>query len=272
MSLSINKNQTALLIQAGLTSTIAILLTACLSVTQTPSSTPTPTPSKTPTQPFPTLAPTITATPIPSLTPTLELVSGVGEELYRDSFDWNTGWEIGSRRYGAVSLFEGRLVISVNTPGTTIIAESPGPNLRDFYAEVNLKSNICSNADEYGLIFRKTPELDHYRFTITCDGGARFSRVVNGTEMGIVPITETFSVFPGSPAENSLAVWVEGDQFRFFINDLQVFEAKDPIIPTGGLGLLVRSRQGGQTTISFEDLLAREIVPKNTPSPTAGSP
>jgi hypothetical protein len=95
---------------------------------------------------------------------------------------------------------------------------------------------------------------------------------VDGVEVSVVPVTETYSVFPGAPAENSLAVKAEGSRFVFFINEVMVFEAKDPVIPAGGLGLIVRSRKGGQTTIAFDDLLVWEIAPTITPSPSTNSP
>jgi hypothetical protein len=259
-------------VQVGLSTALALLLSACINVAPTPTRTPTITPSSTPTQSFPTLAPTRTNTPRPSLTPTLDRSAGLGDILYQTYFERNDGWSIGPGPYGAVSLFEDQLIISVNTTGTSIIADSPAPVLRDFNAELRTVSSICSAVDEYGLVFRRTPEGDHYRFTITCGRGARFSRVEDNIETVLVPVMETYSVVPGPPSKNSLAVRVEGDQFKFFVNEILVFEVKDPVIPAGGIGLIVRSRQGSQVTIAFDDLLVREIAPTIAPSPTAGSP
>jgi hypothetical protein len=95
---------------------------------------------------------------------------------------------------------------------------------------------------------------------------------VDGVEVGVIPVSETFSVFPGAPAENSLAVKAQGNQFQFFINEILVFEAKDPVIQAGEFGLIVRSRKGGQTTIAFDDLLVREIAPTITPGLNTSTP
>jgi hypothetical protein len=131
--------------------------------------------------------------------------------------------------------------------------------------EIEAHSGICENEDEYGLMVRVggggNPTQDsHYRFLITCEGAVRASRFLSGAEAPILPITSSANVLSGAPAVNRIAVSAIGDVFRFFVNDMQVFQVEDGEIPTGKIGVLVRARRGAQTTISFDDFKVWDLA------------
>ena len=119
-------------------------------------------------------------------------------------------------------------------------------------------------------MFRARTIDEHYRFTLRCSGEARVSRILGSGESALIPITSTNLTFPGVPARNKLAVRAAGNTFRFYINDVEVFDLRDGELPSGRVGLIVRSRQEGQTTIAFDNLLIRGLVltPTATDSPT----
>ena len=60
---------------------------------------------------------------------------------------------------------------------------------------------------------------------------------------------------------------MEGDTFRFFINAEEVFSDRDLSLINGRVGLVVRARQSGQTTASFDNFSIR-LVQQN-PASTA---
>jgi hypothetical protein len=137
--------------------------------------------------------------------------------------------------------------------------------LADFLVEMEVHSEICEAGDEFGFMVRTggrgNPRQDsHYRFLITCDGAVRASRFLLGTEAPIKPITPTASVLPGAPAVNRIGVSVIGDEFRFFVNDMQVFQLKDGEIPTGRIGVIVRARRAAQTTVSFDEFRVWDLA------------
>ena len=131
-----------------------------------------------------------------------------------------------------------------------------------------MQPELCTNNDEFGLAFRISESFEHYRFTLNCQGEARVVGVVEGVERILVPNTTTTAIYPGLFLTNRLAVWMQGDQFRFYINGEEVFADRDPALSVGSVGLIVRARQSGQTTAAFEQFSVRSLVPMSSSTPT----
>lgn len=246
---------------------ISILATAaCLSIAACAS------PSAPLASPPPTVADLVTSAPPPTKTappPTRTAIPehriGLGAPDYEDDFVFETGWDTGAFSRGAVSRLDDKLVISVQGSSSTLSSLSPIEPLGDFLVEIAVHSEICEGGDEFGLMVRAggrgNPLQDsHYRFLITCEGSIRASRFLSGAEAPILPITPSTDVLAGAPAVNQIAVLAIGDTFRFFVNDMQVFQLEDGEIPAGRIGVIVRARRGAQTTISFDDFRVWDLT------------
>jgi hypothetical protein len=61
---------------------------------------------------------------------------------------------------------------------------------------------------------------------------------------------------------------MDGNDFRFFINGQEVFFDRDLSLVSGHIGLVVRARQSGQTTASFDNFIIRMLQPKPTTTAT----
>ncbi len=247
----------------------AALLSGCIPLASFAPPTPTPTPTPLPptaTMAFPTPVPTATRTPPPSPTPTPDLTASFGPVLYADPFDTNLGWDTGADAIGGTSLVEGGLTLSVRPGGILRTAVAPAPPVGDFYLQARLRTEICSPRDEFGLLYRVGPDLSHYRFALTCDGAWKVVLVLPESARGLVPLTFSPDVIAGTPADNHLAIWASGSTFRFFVNGLEVFSLRNRLLTSGGVGFFVRSRSGGQVTVTFDDLVLRSLLP--TPIPT----
>jgi hypothetical protein len=238
------------------------LLAGCLSLAPLPTATPSPLPATdTPTFVIPPLIPTTTWTPVAVASPTVALDIGVGDIIFIDDFEEDRGWDLEEDIYGATALTSGRLTLATKRPGAWRFALSPMSTLTDFYMEISLRADICSSGDEFGLMFRFDPLAGHYRFGLRCDGGARVSRIVGNSAFALIPRHQTDIVVPGPPQQNRLAIWAQGNQFRFFINQVEMFSARDSSLFVGSLGLYVFSGDAGQTTVSFDDLIIRSLIP-----------
>jgi len=258
----------SLAIVAGWLIIAVLTLTGCQDADPTPTTTPillesTPTPTFI----FPTMALTATLTPEPGSTATPDLQSGLGAVLYQDDFDRDLGWELNQSDFGGSCLVNGRLSLAVRQPNTFYFLRSPAPAMSDFFLKVSVRSELCSDSDEFGVMYRVNTLNEHYRFALTCDGAARVSRVLEGGENALVPITQTYAIFPGILVDNHISVWASGNIFRFYINDMEVFSVRDSALQTGGLALFVRSRRGGQTTVSFDNLTLHSLLLTPTPTP-----
>lgn len=224
---------------------------------------------------LPTVSPTFTfPTLIPSSTPTIEAIStstpsallGIGEMQFQADFESDRGWDLRETDRGGSSIHDGRLNLAVRQPNAFFFIRIPAPEQIDFYFEVSLRSEVCEEGDEYGLMYRLGPFYDHYRFTLTCEGLARVIRVSEEEEMVLIPSTQTYAVIPGLRVDNHLAVWASDSQFRFLINNLEVFSIQNEELETGGFGLFVRSRRSQQTTVSFDYVYISEIQQNATPT------
>jgi hypothetical protein len=186
-------------------------------------------------------------TPEPTPSPTPDIASGLGPILFHDNFNQDLGWVHLHSNVGGSSIYNGRFSLSVRQANAFYTALSPVKEFTDGYVEVVVQAVLCTDDDEFGLMFRVDPSGGHYRFTLTCKGEARVTRISEGSEVAVIVIAE-------------------GERFRFFLNGEEIFTARDPGLRWGGLGLFVRARRGGQTTASFDDFIVRTLLP--TPTPT----
>jgi hypothetical protein len=207
---------------------------------------------------------------MPTATSTPDLISGLGPVIYREPFSNDTGWTGQVTANGGYSLVNGWMRLAVRVPNAAINVFSPSLELRDYYVEMTIRADLCSEDDEAGFLFRVVDPLNYYRFSMTCQGGARVTRIIDGGEVALIPITETFAAFPGALVENQIAVLASGPAMTFFINGTEVFSTQDATFTMGSLGLYVHSRRSGQTTVSFDDLIVRDLLPP--PEGTTTSP
>lgn len=250
-------------------------VTACQTATPAPTSTaPPPSLTPSPTFDFPTPRPSQTATLPATPTSSLPAIEEFGEPIYDSDFTTGSGWNLGSDVFGATSVIGGSLSLVVSQPNSLRLAISPAAPVANFYAEVVMRSPVCDGEDEFGLVFRHQPEGNHYRVTLTCQGGIRIRRALGNSSRGLVPFLENSPVvFAGPLAENKLAVLASGRAFQIFVNDVEVLTARDAEFPVGRVGVVAESDVAGQTTVTFERIAIYELqdfereIP--TPSPTA---
>ena len=241
------------------------LLTSCVNVNPQPTMTPSPIPpSPTATVFFPTLVPTQTPTPLPTPMPTLARLPSLGEVIFSDSFDEDKGWLITEVGYGGASLVNGRLGLALQQSQSFYSVLSPIASLYDFYVEVDVRADICADNSEFGLMFRVSPTQEHYRFTVNCSGEAKVLLLYGGSELVLMPFTQTNVALPGILSENRLGVYASGSTYVFYINGAEVFSVQNGTLSGGSIGVILRSRSEEQTTVSFDNFTVWSILPAST--------
>ena len=242
-----------------------LLLTAC-----SPQPEPEPTPTATPVPPTPTLIPTViwfpptpTFTPYPTLEllPTEDLRPGISELLYQDDFSDSTAWSLSTAPAGSVALGLYELTIAIGAKETYLYSLRQDWLLSDFYLELTASPSMCRDLDEYGLLLRVSPELDFYRFSLSCNGQVRLDRIVRGAASSPQPWMLSGAVPPGAPSTVRLGVWALGSELRFFVNDRYQFTVNDPMLVSGGVGVFARSTIDWPVTVNFSDLAIYTLNP-----------
>lgn len=249
---------------------LALLLGGCISLSPPAISTSSPIPAtSTPTFAFPTLIPTATQTPPPTASPTSDPRIGLGRVVFFDDFDHDLGWQFQIFGSGGAGLLDGAYSLSARQSFTRVIGYSPAEISANGYLEVTVLPILCSNDDEYGLVFRTNPSGEYYRFTLSCAGLARLSRISPAGELVLLADTRPDSVFPGPLVSNTLAVRMEGEILTLFVNGSEIARTRDTVLGSGGLGVFIRTRQGGQATVQFDDFTLWDLAAGSNPLSTS---
>lgn len=161
---------------------------------------------------------------------------------------------------GSAALGHNELTIAIQEPRTYIYSVRGEPVLGDFYLEITASPTLCRETDEYGVLLRLTSPGDFYRFSLSCDSQVRLDRLVNGVASSPQPWMFSGVIPPGAPNIARLGVWAHGKEMRFFINDQFQFTVSDPLLPSGNIGVFARSAGDYAVTVSFSELIVREII------------
>lgn len=242
---------------------ILSLLAACQPAATPPPPSPTPEPTQTSTLTAtivwfpPTSTPTVFAPPL--VTPTLETTPSAGAILLEDDFSDPDPWSLIQTSTSSVALGVNNLTLALDQPGAYLYTLRSQPSLDDFYLEITARTSLCRDRDEYGLLLRVSPDVEFYRFSLSCDGQARLDKYYQGKASAPQPWTLSGAVPPGAPASTRLAVWAQGKELSFYINNELQFTVRDPSLSNGSLGLFIRSAGENAVTVSFSDLVIYEI-------------
>jgi hypothetical protein len=242
--------------------------------TVAPTQEPTPEPTAAPTDPPPKPEPTRTPgayepPPQPTYPPTPDPNEGVGGVIFTDAMDGRSGWHWGFAD-DAVSFgvdTEREVLAAVMTTSEAWWRFSVGPqglSAGDQQVSVLARAVACEGDDEFGLVFRGAERAeggyDLYVFKLRCSGAARFESVLGGRATALVDWTASPALRTGPAAENTLTVWMRGDEFRFYANGQYLFSARDSTLASGYYGFYLFDRTGGGLSVNFDDLAAREVA------------
>ncbi len=244
---------------------IGSLLASCSPV-QTPLP-PEPTTTQLPatTTPTPTVIwfpPTSTPTPFPTpvVTPTQALSLPVGSVLLSDDFVDPGAWTLSKTTQASAALGVNELTLALHQPDGYLYSLRSEPLLDDFYLEITASPNLCRDADEYGLLLRVSPSLEFYRLSLSCNGQARLDKYYQGTASSPQPWVMSGAIPPGAPSSSRLAVLARGKELSFFVNQEHLFTIQDPSLSSGTLGVFIRSGGENDLTVSFSDLVIRQVI------------
>lgn len=202
-----------------------------------------------------------------TILPTPDQRPGLGGLIFTDTFDQPELWNTSSSNWASASVLRNRLVLSISGAGPVSIASLRSqPVLDNFYAEAAASINLCSNKDQFGMIFRAASGSDYYRYSINCNGQVRLERGRGGSHSPLVDWLPSGDAPLGAPAEVKLGIWAMGTELRFFLNDRYQFTARDSQLRAGTLGFFVYANGKTPITASFAEL---SVYPVSYIAPTS---
>jgi hypothetical protein len=177
-----------------------------------------------------------------------------GALLFEDTFDDASQWELARTDTHSAAINKNELTLAVSQPGGYVSSLRQDTDLDDYYAELTTSTSLCRGGDEYGLLLRVSDSGDFYRFSLTCNGYVRVDKYYNGRASSPLPLTQHGSVPPAAPSSTRLGVLAQGQDLEFFINGEWVYTLRDLSLPSGGLGVFIRSNGENAVTVNFSDL------------------
>jgi hypothetical protein len=126
------------------------------------------------------------------------------------------------------------------------------------------------------LLLRASTAQDFYRLLLNCRGQLRLDRVKEARSLVLQDWLPSGQVPPGAMLPVRLGVWAMGSELRIFVNGIFQFAARDPLWPSGRVGLYARASGDTPLTVSFSNLQVQAIdtarVPTATPIPIPSVP
>jgi hypothetical protein len=238
------------------------LITSCAALDELLLATPIPiTPTETPPPTStivwfpPSATPTLRAESL--LLPTADLRPALGGILIEDDFSDSSLWTLTTTNQGSAIIENNRLTLSVQG-GANILTLRNDLLLTDFYAEITAKPSLCRGEDNYGLLIR-ADGASYYRFVLACNGTIRAERLLNGNRLPLQAPLPSADAPPGAPGEVRIGVWAVGREMRLFLNGRFQFSISEPALPSGTIGVFVRSAGDTAVVVSFSELVIQRV-------------
>lgn len=258
---------------------LCLLLAACLPEPAEPTAIPpteTATVTPTTTATIVWFPPTATYTPMPTLIiqPTEDLRPPVGKLTLQDPFTDKTLWQTTRTAVGNIAYGKGELTLAVSASRGTLTSLRKGPQLDNFYLEIDAQPSLCRGEDAYGVLLRASSSQDYYRLSINCNGLVRMDRLKNARQAPLQDWVVSGQVLPGGLMRTRIGVWASGQELRIYINDEFHFTVKDPVFTSGTVGVFARSAGETPLTVNFSNLSIYQIGASSlrTPPKAATAP
>ena len=205
---------------------------------------------------------TATYTPFPTtvITPTLDLRPRIGKPIFSDDFSNPSLWSLNQSSTSSIALGKNEVTLAISQPGLYLFTLRKSPILSDFYLEITASTGICKGGDEYGVLFRVSPSLDFYRFSLTCNGQIRLDKYFKGRASSPQPKMLSGSIPCGAPGTSRLSIWASGKVMDFYVNDQYQFTIRDPSILSGSLGVFAHSAGENAMSVSFSNLMVYQVA------------
>jgi hypothetical protein len=195
------------------------------------------------------------------VTPTLDMRPDTGAILFEDDFSAKKGWTLLQTQAGSVAYGKNELTIAIGETNDYLFSVREDPKFTNFYMEITAALSFCKDLDEYGVLFRVSPNLDFYRYSLSCNGQVRLDRVIGGQASSPQPWMLSGEVPPGAPSSSRLGIAANGAEMRFYINGQYQFSVSDPLLASGAIGTFARSTNNKAVTVNFSNLVVYALEP-----------
>lgn len=196
----------------------------------------------------PNLFPSATVTKTPTVTP--ELLDIIASDDFSDDSLWQTG----SSDAGTIAYAKNELSLAVSGGKNSLVSLSSHQLPSDFYLEINLDAQMCSDADQFGIVLWNNSSSGTFRVWFRCDGKVMIDRLISGETTILKKWAPLRRFQPGSPAKNRIGIRSENNSITVYVNETEQFTYSPLNKLTGPLGVIAQSSGNLPLTIHISDL------------------
>ena len=151
--------------------------------------------------------------------------SNTSQTVVYDSFNSNkNGWATGGSDEYNLSLSNGKYYFEYKgTKGWTTTKSFYVDKQRDFKIEASIQKINGTQKNGYGIVFGRKDKENQYQFIVTANGNFAIDKYDNGNFSSIINWTANSAIKKGNYQYNTLKIEKRGSQYRFFINNAQVY-------------------------------------------------
>lgn len=228
-------------------------------LTASPIVTLTETPDQTGTASAAAPTPTDTETPVLTVTETATLSpddprTRLGNPDWKETFDKANQnfyqFEDDQKRF---AYNDGSLLMLAKNPNGWMSWSMSYPKPKNFYLEATFKTEACSGADQYGMVFRAPDYNDGYFFGISCDG--KFMLRIYSQKGTLIPWTPNPAIHAGPNQENRIGILAQNDRYAFYANGVLLQQTLESTYMEPGLfGTFIASINTTNFTIRMNEI------------------
>lgn len=202
---------------------------------------------------------TETATPTPTITETPTLSpddprTRLGNPEWKETFEKSNQnflqSEDDQRRF---TYDNGSLAMTAKNANGWMNWSMSYPKPKNFYLEATFKTETCSGADHYGLMFRAPDFNDGYFLGISCDG--KFSLRIYSQKGMLIPWTPNPAIHAGPNQVNRIGILAQNDRYAFYANGVLLQQTLESTFLDAGLfGAYIASINTPNFTVRMDEI------------------
>ncbi|MBN2469653.1 MAG: hypothetical protein JXN59_02920 [Anaerolineae bacterium] len=196
----------------------------------------------------------------------LTLLPAFAAPIFEETFDGARDWQAGSGGLVEANLFEGQLLLEIDTPSALGWAAPEDPPEVPLTAYVQVDVVVANDPDywEAGIILRQVSPTSYYLFSISGRGDWAFLARSGGSTWMHIQDWTTHPALDNLNKAARLGVLMEDDTFTFYVNGEQLGSVTAGVIEEPGqiaLGTGTIDRQETYPFVAFDNLLITGPIP-----------
>lgn len=184
-----------------------------------------------------------------------------GDLIFMDDFSDKSLWQTQKGTEANISYETNALSVAISGDQIEALSLSQHTLPESFHLEFTIETALCSDDDQYGIIFWRNSASGTYRFWANCQGQIMVDRILPDGVYQLVKWDTARKIKPKAPASNVFGIQAHAGKLDFYVNDTFQFSLKTRPDLQGALGVIARSAGSTALTVRFSELIVSNPTP-----------